>query len=323
MEGLLAIVVGIDEAGYGPRLGPLVVTAVAFEVERPEDNLWDLFRPVAVKEASAGDALIVRDSKKLFSRKKGIAPLERTAVAFLGLLHSFPRSFRELLNAVALHPEEIAWESTPWYRGSAVALPFSTVEGELRGKRSALKAHCEERGIAMTDVVAQYVAPQRLNRLLAASGNKATVLFDLVGELVRRIIETHREERDFLFRIGKQGGKNYYMADIVRSFSDAGATIVREGKEESRYRLSMSHASADLHFLIDGEEKSFAIALASVIGKYLREAGMRHFNAFWRERVEGIAPTAGYLPDADRFLAAIRDEARNLNLHDAFYIRMK
>ena len=40
----MAIVAGIDEAGYGPLLGPLVVSVVAFEV--PDGlagvDLWEL-----------------------------------------------------------------------------------------------------------------------------------------------------------------------------------------------------------------------------------------------------------------------------------------
>ena len=48
------------------------------------------------------------------------------------------------------------------------------------------------------------------------------------------------------------------------------------------------------------------VALASMLAKYIREAVMQRFNAYWCARMPELRPTAGYYGDARRFLADIQ-----------------
>src|SRR5438067_3282967 len=82
-DAVMSWIIGIDEAGYGPNLGPLVMTAVACRV--PDDlgcpNLWQLLGRVvrqAADDAEEGDGrVLVDDSKLLYSTTRGLAELER------------------------------------------------------------------------------------------------------------------------------------------------------------------------------------------------------------------------------------------------------
>ena len=71
----------------------------------------------------------------------------------------------------------------------------------------------------------------------------------------------------------------------------------------------------------DGD--SVAVALASMLCKYLREVCMVQFNAFWAKHVPGIQPTAGYPVDAKRFIDEIRPAMERLGIPEAAVWRVK
>src|SRR4051794_27237348 len=75
--------IGIDEAGYGPNLGPFVMTGAAWRVERTPVDLWDHLT-VWVRRAGAPEdgRFLVADSKLVYSPQRGLAELERAVLAF-------------------------------------------------------------------------------------------------------------------------------------------------------------------------------------------------------------------------------------------------
>ena len=96
--------IGTDEAGYGPNLGPLVISATVWEVP-DEVGVDDLYRRlgevVALKAAagspsSAGNTtgrasratqparVVMADSKAIYSNGKGLRQLETGLLAALG-----------------------------------------------------------------------------------------------------------------------------------------------------------------------------------------------------------------------------------------------
>lgn len=115
------ILAGIDEAGYGPLLGPLVVSASAFAVPGDMQNqirhgdfaaaesLWPILeRAVARKGPLRDGRLIVADSKLVHAMAGGTGLLERTVLAMLRQrkagehVPEMPATTAQLLTALGL-----------------------------------------------------------------------------------------------------------------------------------------------------------------------------------------------------------------------------
>ena len=80
------IICGVDEAGYGPTLGPLVMTACALRVpDGPGGpDVWEILADwVARSPVRRETRLVVADSKKMYSPATGLWRLEETVLAFL------------------------------------------------------------------------------------------------------------------------------------------------------------------------------------------------------------------------------------------------
>ena len=82
----MAVLAGIDEAGFGPIIGPLVVSSTAFSL--PDDllskNLCQVLRKsVGTRRTHLAGRLLINDSKKAFTRTLGIGHLQRTVLACL------------------------------------------------------------------------------------------------------------------------------------------------------------------------------------------------------------------------------------------------
>src|SRR5262249_30357031 len=78
-------IIGIDEAGYGPNLGPFVMTSVACRLPDPgpHADLWTLLRTAVRRSEDADDGQLIIDDSKLVYTTKGLAGLECGVLATL------------------------------------------------------------------------------------------------------------------------------------------------------------------------------------------------------------------------------------------------
>ena len=60
-----------------------------------------------------------------------------------------------------------------------------------------------------------------------------------------------------------------------------------------------------------------------MLSKYLREALMNRFNAFWRRHLPDIIPTAGYHGDGERFMQEIDRTRRALGIAESQMVRCR
>ncbi len=79
-----------------------------------------------------------------------------------------------------------------------------------------------------------------------------------------------------------------------------------ENERISRYRLAGAGGDWFVEFAVGADANHMPVALASMTAKYVREALMLRFNAYWRQWLPEVKPTAGYYTDAQRFLADIQ-----------------
>ena len=71
----MAWLIGVDEAGYGPNLGPFVMTAVACRLPEGQADLdlWSALRSAVRRGADKADGrLLVDDSKVVYSTVRGL-----------------------------------------------------------------------------------------------------------------------------------------------------------------------------------------------------------------------------------------------------------
>ncbi|HKB01346.1 MAG TPA: hypothetical protein VKD90_03960, partial [Gemmataceae bacterium] len=135
--------VGLDEAGYGPNLGPLVLSSTACHVPDGAPRcLWKLLA-AAVRKADheADGRLLIDDSKKVNEGPTGLAKLEAGVLAVLGAKTA------GWTNALDNGDEESLSPLPPlrgeWGRGeggsgerSGVSRPIKSASGPSRGVRS-------------------------------------------------------------------------------------------------------------------------------------------------------------------------------------------
>lgn len=318
------LIVGIDEAGYGPILGPLVVSAVAFEVtpNHVDGCLWTLLkRGVARTPAPRDGRLPILDSKVLYHRKEGLARLERSALAMVGAAHGVPPDTARLLGMLGPGAWPLLAEH-PWYCGWRAELPRAADAGGVRIAAARLARDGDECGARLVACATEVLPEGHFNRLVDRTQNKAVVSLGLVLRLIQRMADA-RPNHELRVFIDRQGGREHYGSALMRSFEDRRLRILDESEEESSYELVMGASRWRVAFARSGESRHLPVAAASVISKYLRELLMGAFNDWWLRELPHVRPTAGYYEDGLRFLKDIAPEMQRLGIARESLVRTR
>jgi hypothetical protein len=308
----MGIVIGMDEAGLGPNLGPLVITVTVWEVPGdPRDtDFWSAFEGFVTRDPPSSDSqLQIADSKHVYSPTRGFDHLETGVLAACGLLGWIPTSFRDVTERVTcLTAGDLATE--PWFADRDASLPSVVAAGHVTRLASAWSERCHAADMRLRAIRSDVVLTQRFNQLTRQLDNKAAALSRLSLQLLRQVWSPTEPDRTLVLA-DKHGGRNRYH-DLLADIADGQFIFaLEEGADRSRYRIGATELAFQTR-----SEQHLPVALASMVCKYLREVAMELFNAFWQEQAPGVKPTAGYPVDARRFRDEIETARCRLNISD-------
>jgi hypothetical protein len=323
----MTLVIGTDEAGYGPNLGPLVVAATAWRVaaaaEAAERTLTEA---VAAATTEPARGLVWDDSKAVYRpagpRAEGGGtrhPLERLERGFLVaaamLAGEVPRDWRALEQLTGpLGAEDRGGGDVQWESLDRAAIPLVTDAAEAMRSAACVSESLAGRGAQLLAIRIRCLYPGRFNADLDRGLNKSDILsqatLGLAAELATALATDTSEP--FLVWCDRHGGRKRYAGVVGDAFAHVleGALVspIEETAARSAYRLGGAGRTGRvgrIEFCVGGESRP-PVALASMAAKYVRERVMASFNAFWAAREPGLRPTAGYPQDAVRW----REEAR-------------
>ena len=214
-------VVGTDEAGYGPNLGPLLVGVSCWRVDLSKVNaekernyekktastLFDFVdenESTQISEDDYASCAVERlnvalaptcsrqgvfplvDSKVLYGASKSLAALERSfwIAACLTGAHASDASFQGVLR---LTSEESNASEPPWERGVDFDAPVDSKTGifsDLAETASSVRDQIDEQGVDLVDLAARRVQPLEFNALLDNLGLKSELIADVTTSLL-------------------------------------------------------------------------------------------------------------------------------------------
>ena len=214
-------VIGTDEAGYGPNLGPLLVGVSCWRVDLSKGNvekernyekkiastLFDFVdenEPTQISEDEYASCAVERlnvalaptcarqgvfplvDSKVLYGASKSLAALERSfwIAACLTGARASDASFQGVLR---LTREEPNASSPPWERDVDFDAPVDSKTGnfsDLAETASSVRGRLGELGVELLDLAARRVQPLEFNALLDNLGLKSELIADVTTSLL-------------------------------------------------------------------------------------------------------------------------------------------
>lgn len=315
---------GIDEAGYGPTLGPLCVALSVFRVDGwtegdPAPDLWTMLgRAVCRKTNDKLRRLAVDDSKKLKLANSSVKRhpcyhLERGVLSFLAsAVESRPLPASDLALMEVLG---VPMPGEAWYAGEGLPAPVGCTADQLAIDANVLRTALAETGISPVRMGCQALSESVFNELVDAAGTKAAATESAWTLYLSEIWQTfcgEQAQEPVSVRVvcDRQGGRAQYGGILNRVFLDSDVVTIGETATVSKYDVicrQRPDRKMSVIFKTEAESAHLPVALASMTAKLVRETMMARFNRYWCGRIPELKPTAGYALDASRWLSDVRE----------------
>jgi hypothetical protein len=318
-------VVGIDENGLGPKLGPLVVTGCALETggkEYDRERIWKAFEGVG----GEGSRVRIGDSKEV----SGFQDMAKAEI----LIHALARTVSEgpfstadgFLRWIGLNPFESlcpAPSHAPCFTRDWPLPLFAEPEGfadRVEELARELGTCFSNAGIPLLSLRSTIYCPFRYNAFFAHApeAKKSSLNFTAFEEVIRHFSEQFGEMA--LYLCGKVMNLKYYGKYFA--FLSAFDVLWREETHLiSQYRLA---GLGDVRFIHDGDRLDLPISLASIAGKYVREIYVFRVNRFFQDAFPGLKPASGYNDRVTkRLIEKVKPRLSGLSVDPSCFLRVK
>ncbi|PHQ78832.1 MAG: hypothetical protein COB69_09175 [Phycisphaera sp.] len=303
---------GIDEAGYGPMLGPLCVGLTCFRVESWDGehvpDLWErlsagVCRNLKELRADKRGKVAIADSKQLklsnqLKTKHPLVHLERTALALLASVGVETPDDAHLFSALGAElPDEA------WYGGEPSALPVGNSPAEIGIAANVLGSALKAAKIQPEELATKIVSEERFNQIVRDTGTKSEATISAIGQHLRMIATRWKDSgEDVRIVCDRLGARKSYGSMLQRELKGTKAIPLYESPERSIYTLEGWAGDTKILFETEAENAHLPVAAASIYAKLTRELSMARFNRYFRTMLPELKPTAGYYTDARRWL---------------------
>ncbi|AKT36167.1 hypothetical protein [Chondromyces crocatus] len=306
--------VGADENGLGPRLGPMIVTAVLAKVHGDgwsvassaprgalAQRLGDSKQFMAYGDVGLGEAW----ARALVERGAGRT---RDASSPDALIHALSLDDHETLQAPC--PEHVT--SQCW---SSCEEAFETESGLTQALHEDLDRLAAQ-GIEFVAVRSIILCTRRLNDGAMAGKNRFLLDLHAMERLVLELRDLAGAEVAAV--CGKVGGFGKYSS-VFGPLGGRLHSVVEETRARSAYHFP---ELGEIAFVRDGDASDLCVALASMVGKYLREVLMGRIVRHYQGQLEGLSGASGYHdPVTAAFVDATRLVRDARNVPDACFER--
>ena len=302
---------GIDENGLGPRLGPLVVTAVVATTagdghkraeSRPRGNLRER----------------LGDSKRLVSH--GDTALgEAWALAVARRMGHEPPTPAALLRTLCLDADETLRAPCPpghhrqcWDAATEAFVAEPAMVAKVQRDLDRLA----EQGVRIERATCVVTCTRRLNEGVERGLSR----FDLDLHAMERLAIDARERApgDIVATCGKVGGFDRYPPAFGPLSGRLHAVVV-EGRARSEYAIP---GLGRLAFVRDADDRHLLVCMASLVGKWARDLLMARVVRYHREDDADLPDASGYHdPVTARFVDATRLSRKRRALPDDCFER--
>lgn len=343
----MAILIGIDEAGYGPLLGPLCVGIAVFRVDfGPHSDLWKrLDAAVCRTPRDRRGRIAIDDSKKLKrpndSKGHPLEHLERGVLAFLSCTDAAssaetarakeaapaadafdgsraelrPADDRALLESLGALPND-----SPHWCGSPTPIPLANDPALLGIASARLARALAEASTRLLALRVCAVDAPEFNGALARTRSKASINTTLAFEHLLGAARRHADD-DLFIALDRHGGRTHYREELAFTFRDAVIRVLEESDDRSAYEVRERGRCIHACWESESESKHLPVALASMAAKLTRELWMARLNRFFAQHLPELKPTAGYVEDGRRWLAEVEPHLPRIGIDRSRLVR--